>query len=141
MRDYPGDVQRGLLDQADQPKRSLYGYKQAALRLTGVDFQSVLTPRATASGRAEGYVFRTATGGLLVVLWAVGDLSASARVTVDMPGGSPRAYDVVGAPLAGPLVSGDQVTLDLGHSPVYLLSGPAQLRSFVPLVPTNFAQP
>jgi hypothetical protein len=141
LRDYPGDVQRGLLDQSDQPKRSLYGYQQAVLRLTGTDFQSTLAPSATAAGMAEGYVFRTATGGRLVALWAVGDLSASARVTVDMPGGSVRAYDLTGAPVGGLSIDGDQVTLDLTHTPVYLMSGPAQLRNLLPLIPRNVVNP
>jgi hypothetical protein len=141
MRDYAGDVQRGLLDQLDQPKKSLQGYKQAALRLGGSTFQSTLVPRATASGRAEGYAFATGAGGRLIVLWAVGDLNAGARVTVDMPGGSIRGYDVAGSQQANLSVSGDQVTLDLTHSPIYLMSGPSQLRNLIPLSPRNNTNP
>ena len=81
------------------------------------------TPRATASGKAEGYLFRGATGGRLVVLWAVGDQAARARVTVDMPGGNVRSTDVTGGQVQGVQVQGDQVTLEVGSSPVYLLSG------------------
>jgi hypothetical protein len=135
MRDYAGDVQRGLLNQQDQPKKAFYGYQQATLRLAGTDFVSKVTPRSTQSGQVEGYVFTTARGGRITVLWAVGDASSRARVTIDAPGGSVRAYDVVGNVQGGVDVSGDTATLDVGFSPVYVLSGPLQLRNQIPVIP------
>lgn len=136
MRDYPGDSQRGLLDQSDQPKRSLNGYQQATLRLTGSTFVERLSGSAH-----EGYVFTTATGGRLVLVWAVGDLSSRTTATVAMPGGNVRAYDALGRAAAGLQVNGDQATIALTHEPVYLMSGALQLRSMVPLVPRNVANP
>lgn len=137
MRDYPSDVQRGLLNQQDQPKRSFYGYQQAVLRLAGTDFVSRLTPRSTQSGQVEGYVFATARGGRVTVLWAVGDASSRARATIDVPGGGARAYDAVGNVQSGVDVSGDAATLEVGFSPVYVLSGPLQLRNQIPLIPRS----
>jgi hypothetical protein len=123
VRDQPDDQARGLLDQAGRPKKAYHGFRQATQMLAGSTAQGPLTPRATASGKAEGYVFRTSGGGRLVVVWAVGDQSARARVTVDMPGGGVRSADVTGAPVAGLQVQGDQVTLEVGSGPVYLTSG------------------
>jgi hypothetical protein len=123
IRDQANDQQRGLLDQSGQPKRSFRAYQQAATSLAGATFQATLAPRAVASGLPEGYVFRTSSGARLVVVWAVGDLAARARVTIDMPGGNVRAFDVVGGAVSGLQVSGDAVTLEVGHAPVYLLSG------------------
>jgi len=123
VRDQPDDQQRGLLDRSGKPKKSYQGFRQATQMLAGTTFQAALAPRATASGKAEGYVFRTGGGGRLVVLWAVGDQGARARVTVDMPGGNLRALDVTGGQVGGLQIQGEQVTLDLGSGPVYLLSG------------------
>ena len=123
LRDQPDDQARGLLDQGGRPKRSYQGYRQATQMLAGATSQGALTPRSTASGKAEGYQFRGASGGRLVVLWAVGDLGARARVTVDMPGGNVRGVDVTGGQVAGMQVQGDQVTLEVGAAPVYLASG------------------
>ena len=123
LRDQPDDQARGLLDQGGRPKKSYQGFRQATQMLAGAAAQGALTPRSTASGKAEGYVFRGASGGRLVVLWAVGDQSARARVTVDMAGGSVRGFDVTGGQVAGLQVQGDQVTLEVGSAPVYLLSG------------------
>jgi hypothetical protein len=123
LRDQPDDQARGLLDQGGRPKKSYQGFRQATQMLAGAAAQGALTPRSTASGKAEGYVFRGASGGRLVMLWAVGDQNARARVTVDMAGGNVRGFDVTGGQVGGLQVQGDQVTLEVGSAPVYLLSG------------------
>jgi hypothetical protein len=123
IKDAPGDVQRGLLDQSGNPKRAYQAYRQAVDRLSGASFESRLAPRQTASGTVEGYVFKRPGGGRLVVAWAVGDLNAKARATIDMPGGNFSAVSYTGDRRTDFQAQGDQVTIDLTHAPVYLISG------------------
>jgi hypothetical protein len=141
MRDFPGDVQRGLLDQSLNPKPVVETFRQATTRLNGATYHSAVSARAVSGGEPEGYVFTLPTGGRVAVLWAVGDLNSQVTLTTDLPGSNVRGYDARGAPLQGLRIEGDAVTLTVGHSPVYLLSGREHLRSFVPIGPRNAPNP
>ena len=111
MRDYEGDAQRGLLDRAGNKKPALDAFRHAAARLAGAAYHGPLQPAAVHSGAVEGYVFARPDGSRLTVLWADGDQSARARVTLD---GATRVEDAFGRSLPA------AATLDLGPSPLFV---------------------
>lgn len=135
LRDASGDVQRGMYDQSGQAKRLYTALQQATSRLRSTTYLSTLSTRGNADGAVEGYLFSTTSGGRMAVLWAVGGGGASATTTFDLVGGSIRAFDFEGSGAANYQVSGDAVTITVGPTPMYVVTGQTTLRTFIPVSP------
>jgi hypothetical protein len=112
LRDEAHDVKRGLFDQAGGAKPSLATFRHAAARLADATYVGPAQPAAVHSGAVEGYAFARPDGSRLTVLWAAGDQSARARVTL---GPADRVEDAAGSALSA------AAALDLGPSPVFVV--------------------